>query len=144
MITARMLDAIAGGGASEGGLRAAQLLRGTTSGRKVASRKAIAALESVEIVDLPESERSKLFSYLILEATTNFFFQLVSFATTISGQKLRKASTRRPSASRNASTYLATIALKSGLRNQIAVRIAETNSRLNHNIAMPILRQSSR
>ncbi|KAK9421022.1 hypothetical protein SUNI508_06167 [Seiridium unicorne] len=63
MITARMLDVIAAGGASEGGLRAAQLLRGATGGRKVASRKAIAALESVEISDLPESERTCIICY---------------------------------------------------------------------------------
>jgi hypothetical protein len=47
------------GGAPEAGLRASQLLRGAASGRRIASRSAIASLQSVSIVDLPESERSK-------------------------------------------------------------------------------------
>lgn len=60
MITTSMLDAISADGVTDGGLRTAQLLRGAVSGRKIASRKAIAALESVEISKLPEGERSEL------------------------------------------------------------------------------------
>ncbi|KAH6660192.1 hypothetical protein BKA67DRAFT_530309 [Truncatella angustata] len=61
MMTARMLDAITATG--ESGLRAAQLMRGVNPGRKVASRKAIADLESVELSDLPESERACIICY---------------------------------------------------------------------------------
>jgi hypothetical protein len=42
----------------EAGIRASQLLRGATSGRRIASRSAIASLQSVNISDLPETERS--------------------------------------------------------------------------------------
>lgn len=59
MITTRMLDAIGADSIADGGLRSAQLLRGAISGKKVASRKAIASLESVEISELPEGEKSE-------------------------------------------------------------------------------------
>lgn len=36
-----------------------RFLRGHGSGKRVASKKALASLQSVNIVDLPESERSK-------------------------------------------------------------------------------------
>lgn len=40
-------------------IRAHQLMRGTASGKRVASRRAIESLQSVEISGLGESERSK-------------------------------------------------------------------------------------
>jgi hypothetical protein len=46
------------------------LLRANTSGKRVASKKALASLLSVDIADLPESERSKFFewSFMVLLA----------------------------------------------------------------------------
>ena len=41
-------------------IRAHQLFRGAMANRRVASRSAIASLQSVEITSLPEDERSKL------------------------------------------------------------------------------------
>lgn len=62
----RLLESISAGSGEyfpgsgpEAGIRASQLLRGATSGRRVASRSAIASLQSVKISDLPESERSR-------------------------------------------------------------------------------------
>ncbi len=43
---------------SEDRIRATQLLRGAMSNRRVASKSAISSLQSVEISDLPENERS--------------------------------------------------------------------------------------
>lgn len=36
-----------------------RIFRGNTSGKRIASKKALASLQSVDIADLPESERSK-------------------------------------------------------------------------------------
>jgi hypothetical protein len=47
-------------------IRAHQLLRGQLSSKRVASRSAISALESVEISLLPDSERSKQDTNLVL------------------------------------------------------------------------------
>jgi hypothetical protein len=68
----RMLESISAGSTlpalagSDGGLRAAQLLRGQTTGKRVASKKALASLESVKFEDLPENERS---TYQLLVST---------------------------------------------------------------------------
>ncbi|KAI1866082.1 uncharacterized protein JN550_007771 [Neoarthrinium moseri] len=65
--TLRMLESISAGGPAfsgpDGGLRAAQLLRGTAAGKRVASKTAIASLESVKLSDLPESERTCIICY---------------------------------------------------------------------------------
>ena len=44
---------------SEERLRAQQLIRGTVSGKRVASKSTIASLQSVEMSELTDSERSK-------------------------------------------------------------------------------------
>ncbi|RWA08234.1 hypothetical protein EKO27_g6862 [Xylaria grammica] len=52
------------GAVSDGeGPAGARFLRGNTSGKRVASRKALASLQSVDIKDLPESERTCVICY---------------------------------------------------------------------------------
>jgi len=48
------------GAMDEGHLRAAQFFRGSVSTKMVASPSALRSLESVELADVPEGERSKL------------------------------------------------------------------------------------
>ncbi|KAH8676017.1 hypothetical protein BX600DRAFT_508197 [Xylariales sp. PMI_506] len=63
------LESISAGGlhaalsAPETGLRAVQVLRGAAPGKRIASRGAIASLESVKISDLPEKERTCIICY---------------------------------------------------------------------------------
>ncbi|KAI1081745.1 hypothetical protein F5B20DRAFT_55887 [Whalleya microplaca] len=64
------IEAISGGGGGSFGdsmvedrLRAQQILRGTVSGKRVASKKAITSLESVNISDLPENEKTCVICY---------------------------------------------------------------------------------
>lgn len=57
---------------SEDRMRAHQLMRGTVSNKRVASKKALTSLESVAISDLPKTERSKSYtSHIDLLATNN-------------------------------------------------------------------------
>ncbi|KAI0020585.1 hypothetical protein F4780DRAFT_366758 [Xylariomycetidae sp. FL0641] len=58
------LDSVAAGGsATEERLRAQQILRGAVTGRRIASKKAIASLQSVDVSELPESERTCVICY---------------------------------------------------------------------------------
>ncbi|KAI0011283.1 hypothetical protein F4779DRAFT_237371 [Xylariaceae sp. FL0662B] len=51
------------GDAAEDRVRAHQILRGTVTGKRIASKKAITSLESVNISDLPESEKTCVICY---------------------------------------------------------------------------------
>ncbi|CAJ2513814.1 Uu.00g019330.m01.CDS01 [Anthostomella pinea] len=51
------------GSQGEDPARVQQLLRGSVSGKRVASKKAIASLQSVDVSDLPESERTCIICY---------------------------------------------------------------------------------
>lgn len=53
-------------GTTEDRVRAQQLLRGGLSSRRVASGKALAALERVNIPDLPENERSQSIAWVLV------------------------------------------------------------------------------
>ncbi|KAI5868666.1 hypothetical protein GGS23DRAFT_44059 [Durotheca rogersii] len=57
--------AVSGAGTpmGEDRVRAHQIIRGAASGKRVASRKAITSLESVNIADLPENERTCVICY---------------------------------------------------------------------------------
>lgn len=75
MITTALLNNLTAASGQESGLRAAQIMRGAPTGRRVASRQAIASLESVKIEDIQEGERSKFpFGYWGFETIADSFF----------------------------------------------------------------------
>ncbi|KAI0597912.1 hypothetical protein F4775DRAFT_584096 [Biscogniauxia sp. FL1348] len=61
--THSVAEAVSAGQVTEDRLREQQLLRGAVSGRRVASKKAIASLQSVNISELPENERTCVICY---------------------------------------------------------------------------------
>lgn len=63
MITTALLNNLTAASGQESGLRAAQIMRGAPTGRRVASRQAIASLESVKIEDIQEGERNCIICY---------------------------------------------------------------------------------
>ncbi|KAI1496563.1 hypothetical protein F5X99DRAFT_64886 [Biscogniauxia marginata] len=61
--TYSVIEAVSAGHLTEDRLREQQILRGAVSGRRVASKKAIASLQCVNISDLPENERTCVICY---------------------------------------------------------------------------------
>lgn len=111
--------------ASEGRIRAQQLMRGSVQGKRVASRRAIESLLSVEISALSEIERSK-FKAIPPRRLANNLSQPASSATMTLAWKTPRASTRPLYGCRSASTCLGTTASRNGLRSRIAALTAGT------------------
>jgi hypothetical protein len=112
---------------NEARIRAHQLIRGQMSNKRVASKGAIASLQSVAIDSLPKSEQSED----AVPLHCNFMIWLThcvqhaSSAITSLASGILKASTRRLFGCQNASISLVTTVSRSGSKSRIAVLTAE-------------------